>query len=130
MKRTIAAWLSALIVAAAPARAQTTTTFSTMAPGQPTQQPGQLGQPANPNAPPPPGTSTVRGHVFAADSGQPLRKAQVRMMSGELRENRLATTDVEGRYEFKEVRAGRYNISANEGSYVGLSYGQQRTTDA
>jgi protocatechuate 3,4-dioxygenase beta subunit len=129
MKRTIAAWLSAVIVAAAPARAQTATTFSTMAPGQPTQQPGQPGQLPNPNAPPAPGTSTVRGHVFAADSGQPLRKAQVRMMSGELRENRLATTDVEGRYEFKEVRAGRYNISANKGSYVGLSYGQQRPND-
>jgi protocatechuate 3,4-dioxygenase beta subunit len=96
----------------------------------PTQPSGQPGQPPNPNAPPPPGTSTLRGHVFAADSGQPLRKAQVRMTSGELRENRLATTDVEGRYEFKEVRAGRYTISANKGSYVGLSYGQQRPNDA
>lgn len=129
MKRTIAAWLSALIFGVTPALAQTTTAFSTPAPGMPTQ-PRQPGQPANPNAPPAPGTSTVRGHVFAADSGEPLRKAQVRMMSGELRENRLATTDVEGRYEFKEVRAGRYNISANKGSYVGLSYGQQRPTDA
>ena len=96
----------------------------------PTQPSGQPGQPPNPNAPPAPGTSTVRGHVFAADSGQPLRKAQVRMTSGELRENRLATTDVDGRYEFKEVRAGRYTISANKGSYVGLSYGQQRPNDA
>jgi protocatechuate 3,4-dioxygenase beta subunit len=130
MKRTIAGWLSALIVAAAPVWAQTTTTFSTMAPGQPTQTPGQPGLPANPNAPAAPGTSTLRGHVFAADSGQPLRKAQVRIASGELRENRLATTDAEGRYEFKEVRAGRYNISASKGSYVGLSYGQQRPTDA
>ena len=131
MKRTIAAWLSALIFGGGPGLvAQTTTTFSTTAPGMPTQPPGQPGQPANPNAPAAPGTSTLRGHVFAADSGQPLRKAQVRIMSGELRENRLATTDAEGRYEFKEVRAGRYTISASKGSYVGLSYGQQRPTDA
>jgi hypothetical protein len=129
MTRTIIAWLSAAIFTAAPVFAQATTTFPTMAPGQPTPT-GQPGQPPNPNAPPAPGTSTLRGHVFAADSGQPLRKAQVRIMSMEMRENRLATTDAEGRYEFKEVRAGRYNISASKGSYVGLSYGQQRPTDA
>src|SRR5437868_1717828 len=125
MKRTLAAWLSALFVAAAPASAQAPITFSTQAPGMPTPS-GQPGQPANPNAPPAPGTSTLRGHVFAADTGQPLRKAQVRIMAMEIRENRLATTDAEGRYEFKEVRAGRYNVSASKGSYVGLSYGQQR----
>ena len=106
--------------------AQTPTTFSTGQLGAPAQQPGQPRPPANPGAPPPAGTSTVRGHVFAADSGQPLRKAQVRIVSGEIRENRLATTDVDGAYEFKEVRAGRYTISANKGSYVGLSFGQQR----
>ena len=55
----------------------------------------------------PPGTSTLRGHVFAADTGLPLRKAQVRIISPEQRENRLATTDVQGAYEFKELRAGR-----------------------
>ncbi len=121
MTRTTAAWLFALCLGASPASSQTPTTFTTVAPGMPTQPSGQPGQPPNPNAPPTPGTSTVRGHVFAADSGQPLRKAQVRMTSGELRENRLATTDVDGRYEFKEVRAGRYAISANKGSYVGLS---------
>ena len=130
MSRTTAAWLFALCLGASPASSQTPTTFTTVAPGMPTQPSGQPGQPPNPNAPPTPGTSTVRGHVFAADSGQPLRKAQVRMTSGELRENRLATTDVDGRYEFKEVRAGRYTISANKGSYVGLSYGQQRPNDA
>ncbi|MGH9143902.1 MAG: carboxypeptidase regulatory-like domain-containing protein [Vicinamibacterales bacterium] len=108
---------------------QAMTLFSGAA-GQPVQQPGPPGQPATPSTAPPAGTSTVRGHVFAADSGQPLRKAQVRLMSSELRENRLASTDVEGGYEFREVRAGRYNISANKGSYVGLSYGQERSTDA
>src|SRR3954466_2675704 len=78
----------------------------------------------------PPGTSTLRGQVVAADTGLPLRKAQVRIFAAEIRENRMATTDGDGRYEFKEVRAGRYTISANKGSYVGLSYGQQRPLDA
>src|SRR3954447_7180438 len=85
----------------------------------------QVGAPADPRntPPPPPGTSTLRGQVFAADTGLPLRKAQVRIIAAEIRENWMATTDTEGRYEFKEVRAGRYTISVNKGSYVGLSYG-------
>jgi len=72
------------------------------------------------------GTATIRGHVVAADSGQPLRKAQVRIFSPELRENRLATADGDGKYEFKEVKPGRYNMTASKGSYVVLQYGQTR----
>jgi hypothetical protein len=72
------------------------------------------------------GTATIRGHVVAADTGQPLRKAQVRIMAPELRENRLTSTDAEGKYEFKEVLPGRYNVMASKGSYVQLQYGQQR----
>jgi hypothetical protein len=86
-----------------------------------------------PQAPPPaapPGSARLRGHVFAADTGEPLRKAQVRIFAGEIRENRMATTDENGSYEFKEVRAGRYTISASKGNYVSVSYGQQRPTDA
>ena len=85
------------------------------------------GMPPRDNAQPgKPGKSTLRGRVVAADSGQPLRRAQVRVSAPELRENRLTTTDAEGRYEFKELPAGRYTVFANKGSYVGLSYGQQR----
>src|SRR5258708_2101110 len=91
------------------------------APGQPPQLP-----PRDPTQPAKTGSATIRGHVVAADSGQPLRKAQVRIVSGELRENRLVTTDVDGKFEFKEVVPGRYNVSASKGSYVSLQYGQQR----
>jgi Carboxypeptidase regulatory-like domain len=122
MTRTTAALIAVLMFNPVSSSAQTT--FSVPAPpGQPPTPQG-----ANANAPTP-GTSVLRGHVFAADSGQPLRKAQVRIFAGEIRENRLATTDVDGFYEFKEVRAGRYTINASKGSYVGLSYGQQRPTD-
>jgi len=95
-----------------------------------TGQVGSLPDPRNNNAPPTVGTATLRGHVLAADSGLPLRKAQVRIFAPEIRENRMATTDADGRFEFKEVRAGRYTISVSKGSYVSLSYGQQRPTDA
>jgi hypothetical protein len=90
-------------------------------------------QPPQTQAPPAPataGTATIRGHVLAADSGSPIRKAQVRIISNEIRENRLATTDEHGAYEFTEVRPGRYTISAGKGTYVTTSYGQTRSTDA
>jgi hypothetical protein len=96
----------------------------------------QIGLPSQPRpqspsqTPAPPGTSTLSGHVFAADTGQPLRKAQVRIFASEIRENRMATTNESGLYEFKELRAGRYTITASKGSYVSVSYGQQRPTDA
>ena len=89
----------------------------------------QVAQTPQPSSPLP-GTAVLRGHVFAADTGQPLRKAQVRLAANEIRENRTTTTDENGVYEFKEVRAGRYTVSASKGSYVPVSYGQERGTDA
>jgi Carboxypeptidase regulatory-like domain len=94
---------------------------SSAQPPQPQMPPRDNAQPAQP-----PATAIIRGHVVAAENGQPLRKAQVRIFSPELRENRLATTDGDGKYEFKEVKAGRYTINASKGSYVSLAYGQTR----
>ncbi len=76
------------------------------------------------------GTARIRGHVFAADSGQPLRKVVVRAFSPELRENRSTTTDAQGAYELKDLPAGRYSLNASKGGFVGLSYGQQRPFEA
>jgi len=73
--------------------------------------------------------------VYASDSGQPLRRAQVRIISqgpplaGQPPENRLVTTDATGRYEFANLRAGRYSLNAQKGSYVGLQWGQQRPNE-
>ena len=98
---------------------------------QPVQQAGQISAPQNqPQTAPAEGTATIRGHVFAADTGQPLRKAQVRIVAGEIRENRVATTDEQGAYEFTDVKPSRYLISASKGSYVSLAYGQVHSTDS
>ena len=98
--------------------------------------------PAPPPPPPPPGampmtrdavktgTARIRGRVVAADTGQPLRKAQVRVFSPELRENRSVSTDAEGRYELKELPAGRYQVNVAKGSFVSLAYGQSRPFEA
>ncbi|HUK36604.1 MAG TPA: carboxypeptidase-like regulatory domain-containing protein, partial [Vicinamibacterales bacterium] len=97
----------------------------------------QTPPPLPPGFPPPardtsaqPATAVIRGHVFDASSGQPLRRAQVRATSPELRENRLAITDANGAYEIKNLAAGRYSLFANKGSFVGLSYGQTRPFEA
>ena len=98
--------------------------FSAIGSAQPPQPP--QGPPRDNAQPAKTGTATLRGHVVAADSGQPLRKAQVRVFAPELRENRMTTTDADGRYEFKALPAGRYSVTAQKGSYVNLQYGQQR----
>jgi protocatechuate 3,4-dioxygenase beta subunit len=73
-----------------------------------------------------PGTARIRGRVLAADTGQPLRKAQVRASAPDLRENRVTSTDADGRFELKELPAGRYTVFASKGSYVAIQYGQLR----
>jgi len=105
-------------------------TASTFAQIQPAPAPGMpTGMPPRDRSSTP-GTAVLRGRVFAADTGQPLRKAQIRIVAPDLRENRMTTTDADGKYEFKEVVAGRYTISAQKGSYVALQYGQQRPFEA
>ena len=74
----------------------------------------------------PTGTARIRGRVIAADTGAPLRRAQVRIAAAELRVNRNATTDAEGIYEFAELPAGRYNIFVTRSGFVSLQFGQRR----
>ena len=52
--------------------------------------------------------------------GAPLRRAQVRLSAAEVRVNRSATTDAEGRYEFPDLPAGRYNVSVSRSGFVSL----------
>lgn len=72
------------------------------------------------------GTARIRGRVVAAETGTPLRRAQVLLLSPESQFRRGATTDSEGRFEFTELPAGRFVVSANKSGYVGLQYGQRR----
>ena len=90
--------------------------------GVPVPAPGQAA--ARDNAQPPKtGTSRVRGRVVATDSGQPVRRAVVRLTSPEFRDVRSTTTDVDGRYEFHDLPAARYNLSAMKNGFVMMSYG-------
>ena len=68
--------------------------------------------------------------MVSADSGSPIRRAQVRVSSPDARESRVATTDAQGRFELKELPAGRYTMSASKGGYVSLQYGQRRPSES
>lgn len=76
--------------------------------------------------PVPRGTAVLRGQVVALDTGAPVRRAQVRVSAQNVREARLATTDADGRFEVRELAAGRYTMTASKGGFVTLQYGQRR----
>jgi hypothetical protein len=78
----------------------------------------------------PRGTSILRGQIVAADNGTPIRRAQVRISSPDAREGRVATTDAQGRFEIKELPAGRYQMTASKGGFVSLQYGQRRPSES
>jgi len=87
---------------------------------------GRMQRPSRDARDVPTGTSIIRGRVVAADTGTPLRRVQVRAMSGELRESRLASTDAQGRFELRDLPAGRWNLIASKGGFVTLQFGQKR----
>jgi hypothetical protein len=102
-------------------------------PGQPVSQPAQPlaapqrapVRPMRPGEAPPKGTAVLKGQVMAS-TGTPIRRAQVRAMSMEGRGGGVTSTDNEGRFEIKELPAGRFNISASKGGFVTGSFGQRR----
>ena len=71
------------------------------------------------------GTSSVRGRVVAGDTGSALRRAQVRISGPDIG-TKTALTDTQGRFEFRELPAGRFNISVTKSGFVTMQYGQSR----
>src|SRR5688500_17721827 len=72
------------------------------------------------------GTGKIRGRVLA-QGNTPLRRAQLSLaMEGGPQFRRAAITDGEGRYEFVDLPAGRFTVTAIKTGYVTLQYGQRR----
>lgn len=82
--------------------------------------------PRDNNAAQPAGTAIIRGRVLVADTGAPVRRAQVRATSADARAGRLASTDAQGRFELKDLPAGRWTLTASKAGFVTLQYGQRR----
>lgn len=71
------------------------------------------------------GTGRIRGRLATADTGTAVRRAQVRISGPDIMP-KTAVTDSEGRYEFRDLPAGRFNINATKAGFVTVSYGQTR----
>jgi hypothetical protein len=71
------------------------------------------------------GTASIRGLVTSVDTNSPVRRAQVRATSPDTRSARLITTDGDGRFELKDLPAGRWTISATKGGFVTQQFGQR-----
>lgn len=110
-----------LALVAAPATAQIVAVSSGQVVGGATAVP-QNGAPPRDTGPAT-GTARIRGRITDAATGAGLRRANVRASAPELRGIRTTTTDNNGRFEFPDLPAGRYQISANKSGYVDITYG-------
>ena len=90
--------------------------------------PGQV-TPARPGpgATTPTGTAVIRGAVVAMDTGTPLGRVQIRAFGNtpDARGGRATSTDDQGRFELRELPAGRYSVTAMKAGFVSLQYGQR-----
>lgn len=75
-------------------------------------------------------SSSIRGRVFAGNTGQPIRGARVSVSGLELGGVRQATTDAEGRFEVTRLPAGTFTVTATRGGYLTIRYGQRWPRDA
>jgi Carboxypeptidase regulatory-like domain len=71
------------------------------------------------------GTGRIRGRVLASDGAGPIRRAQVRITSPDIAP-KVALTDGEGRFEFRELPASRFTIQVSKSGFVSVQYGQTR----
>jgi hypothetical protein len=76
------------------------------------------------------GTAKITGRVVSADTGMPIRRAQINVNSRDAGFNRSVATDGDGRYELTALPAGRYRLSVNKAGFVALEYGQARPFEA
>ena len=77
--------------------------------------PPQAIQPRDPTVKTAVGTGSISGKVIAADTGAPIRRAQVSLSGPQ--KPAMTYTDDEGRYSFKGLPAATYTLTVNPGSH-------------
>jgi len=89
------------------------------------QGPGPGEGPAGPHRQQKTGTGRIRGRIVTAYSGVAVRRAQVRIFGPDIG-SKAALTDADGRYEFHDLPAGRFNLTVTKSGFVMMQYGQNR----
>ena len=110
------------------ARAQSPAPAGPQRPQSSSQQPAR-DSPAPQSAAPLP-TGRITGRVLASDNGRPVKRARVFVTAAELPGGRGVLTDDTGVFDFTELPAGRYTLTASKSGFIGLSYGQRRPLQA
>src|SRR5688572_10360952 len=80
------------------------------------QQPMAPGAPARDQQRTQKGTSVLRGSVVDAQTGAPVRRASVETVSPTARVE--SVTDGDGRFEVRELVAGKYTLTASRMGYL------------
>lgn len=75
------------------------------------------------------GTGRIKGRVLTPDTGAPVRRAQVRVTGPDILP-KVATTENDGSFEFKDLPAGRFTVTATKSGYVTVGFGQRRPFEA
>lgn len=68
----------------------------------------------------------ISGRVLDAGTGRPVARARVILSAAELPGGRVALTDDSGVFDFDQLPAGRFTLSASKAAYIAVSYGQRR----
>jgi len=70
-------------------------------------------------------TASITGKVTTADTGAPIRGAEVRL-SSDGRYSRLGTTNGDGRFALRDLPAGVYRLTVSRTGFITLQFGQRR----
>ncbi len=70
------------------------------------------------------GSGIIRGRVVAADTGAPIRRAQVQATVGGGRPYTVLT-DTQGEFELRDLPAGSWTLRASKAGFVGQQFGQR-----
>jgi protocatechuate 3,4-dioxygenase beta subunit len=74
----------------------------------------------------PVGTGAISGNVILEGAGSPVRRARVMLAGAELRGQRTAMTDDQGRFTFTALPAGRFTMTASKTGYIDTAYGAKQ----
>jgi hypothetical protein len=76
-----------------------------------------------------PKTSSIKGLVTTADTGAPVRGAEVRL-SNRGGYERLVTTEGDGSFRLSDLAAGEYRLTVSRTGFASLVFGQRRPLEA